>query len=200
MAAPVKANVRQWSKMIELVGIILGALALIFAFETPRRKFLSLFGHSTETVSKPEASVRQNPPTHHAIHGATQSGRHPFFIREPHVTLAAAQEDALNTGMPIFVVIYDPEHPTQSKLYYSLGCFMDYFTTKKLVDGHFVSALVPVSSPGARDLVPQENPLENALWVVLSPKGEVIRQEGVYANADEGLKRVRAVIASLSDA
>ncbi len=77
---------------------------------------------------------------------------------------------------------------------------MDYFTTKKLVDDHFVSALVPLSSSGAKDLVPQHDPLENALWVVLNANGEILRREGVYANPDEGLKRVRAVIGSVGNA
>ena len=184
--------------MIETVAILLAVLGIVFAFETPRRKFLSLFGHHAIRTKPQNSSVRVSVPQP-PVHGATQSGRHPFFIREPYATIPDAQEKARKTGKPIFLVIYDQEHPTLSKLYYSLGCFLDYFTTKKLVDDHFVSALVPVSSIGARDLVPPDDPLEKALWVVLNAKGEVIKREGVYANPDEGLKRVRQVIAS-SDA
>jgi hypothetical protein len=36
--------------------------------------------------------------------------------------------------------------------------------------------------------------LELCLWVVLNSAGEILRREGVYADADEGMKRVREVI------
>ena len=71
---------------------------------------------------------------------------------------------------------------------------MEYLTTKKLVEEHFVSVLVSSNQPGAAALVPEDDPLENCLWVVLSNTGEMILREGVYANPDEGLKRVRDVI------
>jgi len=38
--------------MIETVGIILGILGIIFAFETPRRRFVSLLGPRKETANE----------------------------------------------------------------------------------------------------------------------------------------------------
>ena len=189
------------SEMVEIVAIVLTVVGILFAFETPRRKFLSIFGATTAKVTPPprSSSLKETAPVA-PVFGATQSGRHPFFIREPHNTISSALKDARKSAKMVFLVIYDQDHPTQSKLYYSLGCFLDYFTTKKLVDDHFVSALVPVSSPGARDLVQQDDPLENSLWVVLGTDGEIIRRESVYANADEGLKRVRTVIGRTANA
>lgn len=187
--------------MIETLGLVLALVGILFAFETPRRKFLSMFSGSTAKVTPPpsRSSVGEAVPRD-PVFGATQSGRHPFFIREPHKTIPGALQEAKKSAKPVFLVIYDQDHPSQSKLYYSLGCFLDYFTTKKLVDDHFVSALVPLSSSGAKDLVPQDDPLENALWIVLGTNGEILRREGVYANPDEGLKRVRAVIGSVTNA
>lgn len=187
--------------MIETLGLVLAIVGIIFAFETPRHKFLSLFsGPKAEGTSlPPRFSVGENAPQN-PLFGATQSGRQPFFIREPHRTIPGALQESRESEKPIFLVIYDQDHPSQSKLYYSLGYFLDYFTTKKLVDDHFVAALVPLSSSGAKDLVPQDDPLENALWVVLNTDGKILRREGVYANPDEGLKRVRAVIGSLANA
>lgn len=186
--------------MIETLGLVLALVGIVFAFETPRRKFLSMFGGSTAKVTPlPSCSPVGEAVPRDPIFGATQSGRHPFFIREPHKTISSALREAKKSAKPIFLVIYDQDHPSQSKLYYSLGCFLDYFTTKKLVDDHFVSALVPLSSSGAKDLVPQDDPLENALWVVLGKDGEILRRESVYANPDEGLKRVRAVIGSAAN-
>ncbi len=52
----------------------------------------------------------------------------------------------------------------------------------------------PSSAPELSRLVPDDDPLERCLWVVLDPSGRIFRREGVYANPDEGLKRVREVI------
>lgn len=43
-------------------------------------------------------------------------------------------------------------------------------------------------------LIPADDPLENCLLTVMSPDKTILLQEGVYANPDEGLKRVREVI------
>jgi hypothetical protein len=119
-----------------------------------------------------------------------------FFLSIPHRSLEDALDDARKAQKLVFAVIYDEAHPKQSKLTYSLGYFMEYHTTKKLVDEYFIPAVVKASNEKAAALVPSDDPLENCLWVVMTPTGEVLRREGVYANPDEGLKRVRAVIAS----
>lgn len=121
-----------------------------------------------------------------------------YFLRPPHSEVETAKAESLERGLPLFVIVYDEDHPTHSRLDYSLGYFMEYQTTKRLVDQHFVALLGPSSDPSLRILVPQDDPLENCLWVVMAPDGKVLRREGVYANPDEGMKRVRQVIASLS--
>lgn len=186
--------------MMETFGIVLALVGIVFAFETPRRRFLSIFGGSTAKVTPPTStSVLRETAPRDSVFGAMHSGRHPFFIREPHKSISEALQDAKKSAKPLFLVIYDQDHPSQSKLYYALGCFLEYFTTKKLVDDHFVFALVPLSSPGAKDLVPLDDPLESALWVVLSADGEILQRESVYANPDEGLKRVRTIIGSAAN-
>jgi hypothetical protein len=89
------------------------------------------------------------------------------------------------------MVIFDSKNPTKSKLNHSLGYFMEYQTTKDIVRENFVQVLVDSKSPEVAQYIPTDNPLENCLLVVLTPEGEIIRSEGVYANPDEGLKRVR---------
>ncbi|MEN3261172.1 hypothetical protein AAH678_20960 [Sodalis endosymbiont of Spalangia cameroni] len=132
--------------------------------------------------------VVKNDPQHSINH---------FFLRHPHVNIKDALVEATARNVPLFIVIYDPEHPSNSRIEYSLGCFMEYHTTKKLVDRSFVAVVVPNLTPEIIALVPADDPLENCLWVVMQPNGEIIRREGVYANADEGMKRVRAVITLL---
>jgi hypothetical protein len=46
--------------------------------------------------------------------------------------------------------------------------------------------------------VPEDDPLESCLWVVLDLSSSIIRRERIYANPDEGMKRVREVIRRLS--
>ncbi len=118
-----------------------------------------------------------------------------FFLRQPHTRLEDALAEAKVRKLLVFLVIYDSLHPKNSRLDYSLGNFMDYETTKRLVDTHFVPVVGVSSAPLHASLVPEDNPLELALWVVLDCEGRIVRREGVYANPDEGLKRVRSVIA-----
>ena len=118
-----------------------------------------------------------------------------LFLRPQSGTLQEALAKARESRKPVFLVIYDPAHPTRSKLAFTLGYFLEYQTTRKLVDEHFETAVVPVSAPDARALVPAEDPLERPRWVVLMPDARVLRSEGLYANPDVGLERTREVIA-----
>lgn len=114
-----------------------------------------------------------------------------FFIGYVYRDLDEAKKAADERGIFMFVVIFDARHPKKSKLNYSLGYFMEYQTTKKLVNENFVQVLLDSSDPRAAELVPGDDPLENCRLVVLTPDGDTIRSEGVYANPDEGLRRVR---------
>lgn len=118
-----------------------------------------------------------------------------FFLRPPHDDLKSAQAEAAERDGLVFAVIYDPAHPTRSKLDFSLGYFMEYQTTKRLVDQYFVAVVGPSDQPALGALVPEDEPLELCLWVVMTPEGAILRREGVYANSDEGMRRVRAVVA-----
>lgn len=121
-----------------------------------------------------------------------------YFLQAPHDSLDSAKMEAEARGLLVFVVVYDPDHPTHSKLDHSLGYFMEYQTVKRLVSQNFVPIVGPSSDPSLSELVPGDDPLENCLWVVMTPDGAILRREGVYANPDVGLSRVREVIASRS--
>lgn len=123
-----------------------------------------------------------------------------YFLRPPHEDLSAAKYEAAERGLLVFVVVYDPDHPTHSKLDFTLGYFMEYQTVKRLVDKHFVPIVGPSSDPLLAELVPEDDPLEKCLWVVLNADGQIIRREGLYANPDVGLERIRQVIGSCGTA
>ena len=122
--------------------------------------------------------------------------RNRFFLRQPHSNLIEGLREASARNVLAFVVVYDPAHSSRSKLDFALGYFMEYQTTKRLVDQHFVPIVGPSSDPSFSALVPGDDPLELCLWVVLDKDGTILRREGVYANPDEGMKRVRSVIAA----
>ena len=123
-----------------------------------------------------------------------QISLHHFFLREPHNNFISARNESESRNVPIFAVIYDPDHPTHSKLEHALGYFMEYRTTKKLVDEHFVAAVIPRDADDAGKLVPDDNPLERCLWVVLDPKGNIIDRQGVSGNPDSGMNIIRMLI------
>ena len=137
--------------------------------------------------STPEVNVAQNqfPPLPRFFMGKV------FSSLTEAVTVSTAEQE------PIFAVIYDSKHRYQSKLNRSLGLFLEYETTKALIRDNFVQALLDVHSPGVRQYVPNDDPLENCLLVVLRPDGEIVRREGVYANPDEGLARTQSILQGL---
>lgn len=119
-----------------------------------------------------------------------------FFIGKVYSDFKQAKKISKKENKPMFIVIYNKSHPRQSKLDHSLGYFMEYETTKKLVQNNFIQVLTDSENLTDKVLIPLDDPLENCLLVVLSPDNKIIRREGVYANPDEGLKRVREIIAT----
>ena len=108
--------------------------------------------------------------------------------------LKFALKKASEKNTPIFMVIFDAKNPTKSKLDYSLGCFLQYKKTKEFVRQNFIQVLVKSSSRGVAEYIPKNEPLENCLIVIVAPDGKALVTESVYANPDEGLKRVGAYL------
>ena len=117
-----------------------------------------------------------------------------YFKGKVFTSLTKAKEISNKTNKPLFIVIYDKSHPELSKLSYSLGYFMEYETTKKIVNNNFIQDLTDTEEPEVKELLPAEEPLENCFLTILTPDNKIIRQEGVYANPDEGLKRTKEII------
>jgi predicted ATPase len=122
-----------------------------------------------------------------------------YFFGRHSVDLDEAFARAREEHRPVFMVIYDSKRPSQSKLQYSLGYFMEYDTTKQLVQANFVQALLDVHAAGVRQYVPADDPLENCLLVLAAPTGKILRQETVYANPDEAMIRVREMVQMWQD-
>lgn len=119
-----------------------------------------------------------------------------FFLREPHSNLQTALVEAKARGVMLLAVIFDEAHPSRSRLHYGLGYFMEWESTKRLVDEHFVCVLGPSSDVDLGGLVPEDDPLEESRIVIMDGDRNIIRSESVYANPTEGRNRVRAAIAA----
>ncbi|HEV2682719.1 MAG TPA: serine/threonine-protein kinase [Rhodanobacter sp.] len=117
-----------------------------------------------------------------------------YFKSPPFLRLFDAKDSSSRTGKPAFIVVFNDQHPTKSKLDHTLGYFMEYQTTKDLVEHNFEVALIAAEPSHTSDLVPSDDPLEKPRWVVLTPDGTTLVSETLYDNPDEGLKRVRAVL------
>lgn len=117
-----------------------------------------------------------------------------YFKGEVFNDLDKAKKISKKKNKPLFIIIYDKNHPTKSKLNHSLGYFMEYEATKKLVNKNFIQVLIDSDKPNIHKLIPTENPLENCFLVIMDPDGKILKQEDVYANSSEGLKRTKKLI------
>jgi hypothetical protein len=165
-----------------------------YHWTTSGKQILEKYKYNRE---QQEVNLIDETPAANSTPTDPNAGDGSFFLTEPYSTLSTALEEAKRRNAPIFLIIYDNGHPKKSKLAYSLGYFMEYETTKKMVAEHFVCAIVASSDVDAAMLVPKDDPLENCLWVVLTPDGEVQRSESVYANPDEGMSKVKQVVSQM---
>jgi hypothetical protein len=129
---------------------------------------------------------------------AKSSRESSFFFGATLVNYRDAIKIAKKENKGIFLVIYDNEHSTKSKLDHSLGYFTQYEMTKRLINQSFIQAIVPSSDFDVKQFIPHDYHMENCLLVVIDTNNKIIRQEGVYANPDEGLKRVRLDIETMT--
>ena len=121
-----------------------------------------------------------------------------FFIGATLTSLKEAVDASRKSSKGLFLVIYDQSHPTNSKLNHALGYFTEYELTKRLINEYFIQAIISSNDPDAQQYITDYH-LENSLLIVIDSKGKILRKEGVYANPDEGLKRVREDIAKLNN-
>ncbi len=181
-----------WQGIAVLVALAIVLVPLIRSKIRGRLDNATVSNHAAPVVTPaPTAVVQQKLPT--SAPPANQ-----WFDGHVYQNLPEARKEAARRGLPLFVVIYDGEHPKRSRIYYSLTHFLDYQTVKNLVRENFVQVLVDYHNEGVSELVPSDDPLENCRLVVIAPDGGVLRSEGVYANPDVALERVRQDVSRLA--
>lgn len=159
------------------------------------------FAHNIDSrITKEEAENAQQlireilTTTENVSNDINYESESKYFKGKVYSNIKEAEKLSRKQKKPLFIIIFDKTHPKHSKLDHSLGYFMEYETTKRLVNENFIQVLTDSESLGAKEFIPVDDPLENCLLTVVSPDNTIIKQEGVYANPDEGLKRVREII------
>ncbi|WP_296434684.1 MULTISPECIES: restriction endonuclease [unclassified Rhizobium] len=121
-----------------------------------------------------------------------------MFLREPHSDLPTAKIEAQSRGVPVFAVVYDPNHSQRSRIDYCLGTFMEWETTKRMVDENFVPAVGPSTDEAFLSLVPSDDPLEECRLVIFTPTKTYL-SASTYANPQVARGWVLAVIEAIRD-
>ena len=120
-----------------------------------------------------------------------------FFMWVTFNNFSEAKTASKLSGKWIFLVIYDEEHSTKSELNYALWAFTKYEKTKRLLNDYFIQVILPSNISAIQKFIPKDYHMEKCLLVVLDKKWIILRQEWVYANSDEWLKRVNQDIEKL---
>jgi eukaryotic-like serine/threonine-protein kinase len=95
-------------------------------------------------------------------------------------------EQARRTGRRILAFVYDPAQPERGQLQYCLGYFLQNRKTRETINGAFVIALVPLSQVSAKSKALEGLSMETSRWVVLDADLNLLEQNVIYANAQEG--------------
>lgn len=188
--------------LIFTVGLAVFALTLVILNQFRRQH------PSTDVIGK-RKQAQQEPQIHSTVADATELtttlpkretpsdvARKSYYLTEPHDNLAEAMREAKTRNMPVFLVIYDENHSSQSRLAYCLMWFLEWDSVKKLVRDYFVSAMVSSSHADVRKFIPADDLLELARRVVLTPTGDVLRNVPVYANPEVASREINEDIAS----
>ena len=109
---------------------------------------------------------------------------------KPLGSLEAAASEAARRNLPILAFVYDPAQPERGKLRWSLNYFLQNRRTRDIMNGAFVTALVPLSAIAAMSDILHEKSMEQARWVVLDQGLNPLEQEVIYANPQEAERLV----------
>jgi hypothetical protein len=133
-------------------------------------------------------------PSEAVIHHTTTELFNRFFSGQVFNHFFQARKQSQETNVPVFLVVFDQDNPKKSRIDYYLRWFMEYDSTKQLVEENFIQVLASSTDEGVSEYIPLDDPLEHCLLLVLTPNGEIIRRKGVPGNPDDALNFVRECI------
>ena len=109
---------------------------------------------------------------------------------KPYGSLAAAAVEAGRRNCAILAFVYDPTQPERGKLRWGLTYFLQNRRTRDIMNGAFVTALVPLATIVALSEILNQQSMEESRWVVLDQKLRPLEQKVIYANPQEAERTV----------
>lgn len=110
-------------------------------------------------------------------------------------SLEAASVEAGRRKLPILAFVYDPTQPERGKLQWGLSYFLQNRRTRDMINGAFVTALIPLVAITAVSDILNQLSMEESRWVVLDQQLHPLEQEVIYANPQEAER----IIGELAD-
>jgi serine/threonine protein kinase len=112
----------------------------------------------------------------------------------PFGSLEAAAVEAGRRNRSILAFVYDPTQPERGKLRWALDYFLQNRRTRDIMNGAFVTALVPLAAIATVSEILNQQSMEESRWVVLDQRLRPLEQEVIYANPQEA-ERIVSVLA-----
>jgi len=101
---------------------------------------------------------------------------------KPFGSLEDAAVEAGRRNLLILAFVYDPAQPERGKLQWSLGNFLQNRRTRDMMNGAFVTALVPIAAFTKISNILDQQSMEDARWIVLDQQLQPLDQQVIYAN------------------
>ncbi|MFD2837835.1 hypothetical protein ACFS3C_18565 [Azotobacter vinelandii] len=112
----------------------------------------------------------------------------------PFGSLEAAAVEAGRRNCSILAFVYDPTQPERGKLRWALDYFLRNRRTRDIMNGAFVTVLVPLAAIAAVSEILKQQSMEQSRWVVLNQQLRPLEQQVICANAQEA-ERIVSVLA-----
>ncbi|MHC8334150.1 serine/threonine-protein kinase [Pseudomonas sp. LB3P25] len=114
-----------------------------------------------------------------------------FRENRPFGSLETAAIEAGRLNRSILAFVYDPTQPERGKLRWGLDYFLQNQRTRDIMNGTFVTALVPLAAIAAVSEILKQQSMEESRWVVLDQQLRPLEQQVIYANPQEAERIVR---------
>jgi len=116
-----------------------------------------------------------------------------FRETRPFGSLEEAALEARQTNRSILAFVYDPVEPERGQLGWALGYFLKNKRTRDMMNGTFVTALVPLSAIAAVSDILEGQSMEECRWVVLDQQLSSLEQQVIYANPQEAERIIEEI-------
>ncbi len=100
----------------------------------------------------------------------------------PFGSLEEAAIEAGRRNRSILAFVYDSTQPERGKLRWALDYFLQNRRTRDIMNGAFVTALVPLAAIAAVSDILKQQSMEESRWVVLDQRLHPLEQQVIYAN------------------